>query len=215
MADKDSFQIVFLCTGNRARSAMAEAFVRKMTQDLPVEVSSAGLLELEAGPALPEAVLASSRVGIDLSEHRSRPITQTKFDHTDLVLGFERQHISTAVVDGGADPGKSFLLRELLRLLDSLPLEDPSGDGIERAKMKVASAHRFRVTAPNFSVDDEIADPYGKEERVFDRLANELYRSCAALTESLFGVKVSLIDIPEPVGSTRPKGGFLGKLKRG
>ena len=40
------FKVIFICTGNQARSAIAESYFRSATKGLPVTASSAGLLEL-------------------------------------------------------------------------------------------------------------------------------------------------------------------------
>src|SRR5687767_2826270 len=103
MPTEDRLQVVCLCTGNRARSAMLETFLRVGAGDLPIDVSSAGLLELSASPPLPEALSACERIGVDLSAHRSRSLKDVGLAETDLVLGFERQHIATAVVEADAE----------------------------------------------------------------------------------------------------------------
>ena len=62
--------VLFLCTGNSARSQMAEAFLRKYASDR-FNVYSAGLDPKGINP-LTETVM--EEVGIDLSGHRSEPI---------------------------------------------------------------------------------------------------------------------------------------------
>ncbi|MEA2486199.1 MAG: Low molecular weight phosphotyrosine protein phosphatase, partial [Actinomycetota bacterium] len=42
----DLFRLLFLCTGNRCRSPLAEALVRQFTTDLPIVVASAAVLSL-------------------------------------------------------------------------------------------------------------------------------------------------------------------------
>jgi len=113
----DTFSIVFLCTGNRFRSPLAEAFVRRLTVGLPVTTQSFGTLELEGAPALPEALELGLQCGLDLSSHRTRHLGHASLDQVDLVLGFEETHVRGAVVDAKAPRRRAFTLREIARLL--------------------------------------------------------------------------------------------------
>lgn len=61
-------RVLFLCTGNSARSQMAEAFLRKYAGDR-FEVHSAGL---EPKGLNPLTVHVMEEVGIDMSSHRSK-----------------------------------------------------------------------------------------------------------------------------------------------
>jgi arsenate reductase len=63
--------VLFLCTGNSARSQMAEGLLRHLANDR-YEVFSAGL---EPEPVKPEAVAAMSEIGIDIGAQRSKPLT--------------------------------------------------------------------------------------------------------------------------------------------
>jgi arsenate reductase (thioredoxin) len=63
-------RILFLCTGNSARSQMAEAFLRKYADDR-FEAHSAGL---EPKGMNPLTVKAMDEVGIDVSEQRSKGV---------------------------------------------------------------------------------------------------------------------------------------------
>ncbi|HCV33776.1 MAG TPA: hypothetical protein DGF10_03845, partial [Acidimicrobiaceae bacterium] len=68
--------ILFVCTGNTCRSAMAAALYRdqlaKVDEGRPIlEVVSAGTdVNSVGGPATPEAVQALAERGIDLSDHQ-------------------------------------------------------------------------------------------------------------------------------------------------
>ncbi|MBN2543152.1 arsenate reductase ArsC [bacterium] len=65
-------RVLFLCTGNSARSQMAEAFLREYGVE-SFEAHSAGL---EPKPIHPLAIAVMNEAGIDISNQRSKPITE-------------------------------------------------------------------------------------------------------------------------------------------
>jgi arsenate reductase len=65
-------KVLFLCTGNSARSQMAEAFLRKYGDDW-FEAYSAGL---EPKDINPYTVRVMEEVGLSLDGHRSKPLTE-------------------------------------------------------------------------------------------------------------------------------------------
>lgn len=65
-------KVLFLCTGNSARSQMAEAFVRKYGSDR-FEAHSAGL---EPKGINPLTVRVMAEVGIDISNQRSKAVSE-------------------------------------------------------------------------------------------------------------------------------------------
>jgi protein-tyrosine phosphatase len=179
------FTIAVICTGNRFRSPLVEALLRQETQGLPVSVHSFGTLDLGAAPALPEALAAASRLGLDLSTHRARGIRQAHLADADLVLGFERAHIVTAVADGGAPPERTFTLPELVELLErsaAVELDDPVG----RARELVAQADRVRAQ-PGLPGATELGDPLGQPDRVFRETETTLHNLANRLVRLLFG----------------------------
>ena len=73
-------RVLILCTGNSARSQMAEGLLRHDAGDR-FEVESAGV---EPGSVRPEAIEAMREIGIDISGHRSKSadeFTGQKFDY--------------------------------------------------------------------------------------------------------------------------------------
>lgn len=65
-------KVLFLCTGNSARSQMAEAFLRKYAGDR-FEVYSAGL---EPKGIHPYTVRVMEEIGLPLDGHRSKPLSE-------------------------------------------------------------------------------------------------------------------------------------------
>lgn len=64
-------KVLFLCTGNSARSQMAEAFLRNYAGDR-FEAYSAGL---EPRGISPYTVRVMEEIGLSLDGHRSKPLT--------------------------------------------------------------------------------------------------------------------------------------------
>jgi arsenate reductase len=70
MADKK--RILILCTGNSARSQMAEGLLRHDAGDR-FEVESAGT---KPGQVRPQAIVVMKEIGIDISRHRSKSVDE-------------------------------------------------------------------------------------------------------------------------------------------
>ena len=77
-------KILYLCTGNSARSLMAEAFTKEMIpKEAPIEVFSAGT---HPAGIHPETITVMKEAGIDMAPYRSKPITEIPWDAIDLVV---------------------------------------------------------------------------------------------------------------------------------
>ena len=73
-------RVLILCTGNSARSQMAEGLLRDLAGD-KFEVESAGTI---ASFVRPQAIAAMAEIGIDISEHRSKCLDEfldTEFEY--------------------------------------------------------------------------------------------------------------------------------------
>lgn len=80
MADKK--RVLILCTGNSARSQMAEGLLRHDAGDR-FEVESAGT---KPGQVRQEAIAVMKELGIDISEHRSKSVDEFAGQSFDYVL---------------------------------------------------------------------------------------------------------------------------------
>ena len=74
--------VLILCTGNSARSQMAEGLLRHDAGDC-FEVSSAGTRPTQVRP---EAIAAMQEIGIDISQHRSKSVDEFAGRAFDYVL---------------------------------------------------------------------------------------------------------------------------------
>ncbi len=108
-------RILFLCTGNAARSQMAEGLARAFHGD-EWEVVSAG--SRPAGWVHPNAIRALAEIGIDISDARSKSADQFIDQPFDIVVTV----CDSAALDCPAWPGA--------KRLEHWPIEDPTfGEG--------------------------------------------------------------------------------------
>jgi len=75
-------RVLFLCTGNSARSQMAEGFLRHLASDR-FEPASAGVNPTVVNPL---AIEAMREVGIDISGHRSKSAGSLLAEHFPYVI---------------------------------------------------------------------------------------------------------------------------------
>jgi protein-tyrosine-phosphatase len=185
----DQFSIVFVCSGNRFRSPLAEAFVRRLTVGLPVAVRSFGTLQLGAAPALAEARKLGASYGVDLSGHRAQLIGVESIEDADLLVGFEQEHVRRGVIDGKASTKRSFTFLQIVALLeDTAELEVETPDVVQRARLAVEQAADRRDAAPERWEASPIADPFGRSWRVHLETAAEIRELSLRLVDELFGV---------------------------
>jgi protein-tyrosine-phosphatase len=82
--------VLFVCTANRFRSPLASAFFQKERKNVPAAAEwttdSAGAWTLPGLPVLPEVALIASRFDLDLTAHRSKPVTAALLEAHHLIL---------------------------------------------------------------------------------------------------------------------------------
>ena len=102
--------ILAVCTGNTCRSPMAAALLQRelRARGLDVEVRSAGLAA-DGSPATPQAVAVMREWGIDLSAHRSRPLTAELCAQADQICVMTPGH-AQILRQAGVPAEKIFLL---------------------------------------------------------------------------------------------------------
>jgi protein-tyrosine-phosphatase len=113
-------RLLFVCSGNTCRSAMAEVIARSELAARGasgVELESAGTHAAEGDGAMPEAIAVAQRRGLDLEGHATKPLTASLVESADHVLVMKPEH------------GER--VRELVRgaAVTCLDVEDPIGRG--------------------------------------------------------------------------------------
>ena len=124
---KKKKRILFLCTGNAARSQMAEGLARAFHGDV-LDVVSAG--SRPAGWVHPLAIRAMAEIGVDISDQESKP-AEPYLDHPfDIVVTV----CDSAARDCPRWPGA--------KRIEHWSIEDPSwGEDEESTRL-----HRFEET---------------------------------------------------------------------
>jgi len=121
-------RVLFVCTGNTCRSAMAQAIGRAAVSRYPnatITFDSAGTSAWDGAPASDGALLVGLERKLDLNGHRARVLTRELIDTSDLILGVER-----ASVLGG--DGKTFLLADYAqRATTGQVIADPFGGDLD------------------------------------------------------------------------------------
>jgi tRNA threonylcarbamoyl adenosine modification protein (Sua5/YciO/YrdC/YwlC family) len=127
--------ILFVCSGNTCRSPMAEAIARRLLAEklaLPepelerkgISVTSAGSFAMPGARATPQAVEAVKELGVDLSYHRSKPLTVELIHQADVIFTMGRSHAQavTALVPSA--------MEKVATLDPSGDIEDPIGGDV-------------------------------------------------------------------------------------
>jgi protein-tyrosine phosphatase len=125
-------KILFICTGNLARSPLAEyAFQKAMARRgvTSVLAESAGTMAYDGAPAASRAIKEGAERGLDLAHHRSRFLTRQMVDEADmaLVMEFHHYHHVLALAPGSAE--KTFMLGGFIPGREDTEISDPYGGG--------------------------------------------------------------------------------------
>lgn len=87
-------KVMFICTGNICRSAMAEGLFRKIAEDnkMDIEVYSCGIYAEDGDYATYNAIEAAKYYDVDISNHRATNIRNSKIEEMDLILCATNSH---------------------------------------------------------------------------------------------------------------------------
>ena len=152
-------RVLFVCTGNICRSALAACYFGAQRQTAGVAVSSAGTHAM-TGRAMDEPMAHRARaLGLDPSRHRSRQVTGRILNESDIVFTFGPEHYEWILANhpdaidrvlelGRAGHALAALSRHRYLSWDSLP-------------------ELVRERRPAETAEDWIEDPYGRGADVY------------------------------------------------
>ena len=123
--------LMFVCTGNVCRSPMAEYLLRdRLGPEADWEVCSAGTSAGHGMQASDSAVETLREKGLDLSPHRSRPLSRELVDAASLIVVMTAGHRDFIAATFPGAMEKVFLLRSF-DPLGSGDIDDPIGMEID------------------------------------------------------------------------------------
>jgi len=131
-----SINILFVCTGNTCRSPMAVGLCRKYLAEkfgcdvdclgqMGYKITSAGVMAISGAPASREAVTACTENGIDITRHRSKPLSDELIAESDYIFVMSQSHRRQIV---GSRPEAALKCRLLAEDAD---VPDPIGQSVE------------------------------------------------------------------------------------
>jgi protein-tyrosine phosphatase len=176
------FRVLFVCTGNICRSAIAEQVFRARYGSADIQFASAGTGAL-VGSAMPEQAAEISRhMGGVPDAHSGRQLTQAIVAENDLVIALTRDHRSDVVRAHPRANRYTFTLRELARVMESYTsdpeakpvLQQSSLPETLRGAIPLLAAQRGYTPAPSSADEDDVIDPYRRSQEVYDRSGAEI-----------------------------------------
>jgi protein-tyrosine phosphatase len=172
--------VLVVCTANVARSPLFAAMLASRLGS-SVEVASAGVRARDGYPAAEFARKLAEQRDLDLSTHRSQPITSELVAGADLVLTMSERQRDTCASLAARSADRVYTVKELVRLLDAVDTSQASPDPAARLAWSREQAHLARPRAAPAKDTEDVADPirspwpdWEAMGRTFDELVDRI-----------------------------------------
>lgn len=129
--------IMFVCTGNICRSAMAHHYCQKRLYDLKrdneIFVSSCGTSAVTGERSTVNAINVMRNYGVDLTTHKATNMFDIDVENYDLILCMTEQHKYNFLAYFPKMKEKVFTLKEYVlgNDIDNIDIDDPWGYDIK------------------------------------------------------------------------------------
>ena len=145
-------KIMFICTGNICRSAMAEGMMKKLAKDnnLDLDICSCGIYAEDGDYATYNAVEAAKYYDVNIEGHRATNIRRSEIKEMDIILCATESHKQSVLYMYPELKEKVFTMKEYAELDKNgqdMDIKDPWGydmnvyqncaEGIEKCLIKI------------------------------------------------------------------------------
>ena len=127
LSEGNVLNILYVCSGNTCRSPMAQYHLSYCARELPLFIRSCGTLGFSGSPASENAIKVMEEIGVNLTVHRSTPVSRELIQWADLILPMEPVH-REEVLSLGANP---YTILPFYEIIDLEKIPDPIGRDIE------------------------------------------------------------------------------------
>ena len=176
-------KILFVCTGNICRSPMAAQMLEQMLEREGVaqafDIDSAGTGALEGFPLDSQAKAALERMGFEGRAHSAKQLTRELIESANLVLTSTQEQRAEVVELLVRANRFSFTLKEFGHLA-----EYELGQRIQSSSPALAELLADTISLRGYAsldLQQDIADPYRKEDALFDLASSETHTSLKKL----------------------------------
>ena len=157
--------ILFVCTGNTCRSAMAEGIFKKILKertedDSKFNILSAGIYALPGMSPTPEAIKVMTEQGIDISRHITTQVKEDLVKKADLILVMSKTHKDYIKTKFTFTQDKIYLLKEFAQ---------------------IGEFKSIRSTDENY----EVVDPLGRPIEFYRIVARELKENLEKILDKI------------------------------
>lgn len=128
-------RILFVCTGNICRSAMAHYYMQKRVKDLGLQdnyiIESAGTNAYTGDRSTDFAIEAMKKYDTNLLNHRATYIEEVDVEQVDLILCMTNSHKRRILDKYPKLEDKVYTLKEYVGEKTYIDIDDPWGYGME------------------------------------------------------------------------------------